>query len=185
MTKDINFELICKLNAYILDFLKSNSSPKLLKLDIQNKDKYLIALDSILLDANCIIDADFILPNGKLKKLQFDLTNFKIPELYYVKFGMTNENIYSRMHFDHKLIKYKGFDLEDVLLVGCFKVGYDLNKKEFGFWYNSGLYKPTQNIIDCLCNLNIQMNKIYYRDCKNKKKIYIDINDYINTIKNL
>lgn len=74
-------------------------------------------------DVTDVLTAMFILPDGKLKRFELDLTDFPLQEVYTLNFGITNENIYSRLNIKHEHIQLIGFDLQRLLDLGCIRIG--------------------------------------------------------------
>lgn len=108
-------------------------------------EEYLKLFESYTIDTTDIFQANFILPNGRLKKFQLDLTEFEIPDVYTTNFKISNENIYDNLNLKHEQVKYLGFDIDKLLDLGCIRIGNNKLSKEV--YLNMNLRKKLCNKI--------------------------------------
>lgn len=149
--KDTDVILIRKLREKIENYLAIKYSIKEVKsFSKETRNEYLQALDNILLDSDNIMFTNFIFPNGKQKRIQFDLSDLHINDAYKTRFNITEETLNERFILAHENVKYLGFDLEDIMLSGCFRIGYNKANNECYVHYNSSLYLPTKQILDTI-----------------------------------
>ena len=149
--KDTDVILMNKLRDKINDYLANKYSIKTIKhFSEEIKDEYLQALDDVLLDSNNIMFTNFIFPNGKQKRIEFDLSDLHINDAYKSRFNITDETLRERFIIAHESVIYLGFDLEEILLSGCIRVGYNKANKECYLHYDSSLYLPTKQILDTI-----------------------------------
>lgn len=108
-------------------------------------EEYLKLFESYTIDTTDIFQANFILPDGRLKKFQLDLTEFEIPDVYTINFKISNENIYDNLNLKHEQVKYLGFDIDKLLDLGCIRIGNNKLSKEV--YLNMNLRKKLCNKI--------------------------------------
>lgn len=96
---------------------------------IEDSGEYWRLFDANIADAIGISDAMFILPNGKLKKLNIDLSDFQLDGVP-VEIDMCHQNAYAYLFPRHEYVRFFGFELEKLLNSGCFRIGNNINTKE-------------------------------------------------------
>lgn len=151
LTKEFEYEMMLKLNDQLDKWLAKTYKPE--KIEVFSKDirdEYLKKVESVLVDIDDFVLTSFMFPDGSLKRLVFNLDGFEINELYKAKLNIDHKTIYSRINIHHENIKCLGFTLDDVLLAGGIRTGYNPINRELSFHYNPIYYKPSNAILDHL-----------------------------------
>ena len=139
--------------------------------------EYLELFDKILKNVENPLKTMFILPNGKLKRFELDLSNYNINDIYKINFNITNDNIYDYVDLDHVEIKYLGFDLDEVLKAGCMRISNNLDKKELDIGMNLFYNKPTDKMLKTIDELLVYYNTVlvdFFADRNGKEYIISD-----------
>ena len=121
---------------------------------------YIEAFDKKLKTIENPLKVMFILPNGKLKRFEMDLSDYKINDVYKINFNINNNNLYDYVDLDHVEIKYIGFDLDNVLKAGGIRVSNNLNKKELDIGMNLFYNKPTEKMLKTIDELLLYYNTL-------------------------
>lgn len=179
ISEEKRFLLIEKLKCQIDRYLPTKySNTKKYRFSPNTKDEFISELDKYLVDVDNIIDANFILPNGKLKKIEFDFSDFKVNELYTQLMFINNANLNEFVKNYHYNVQYFGFSLEDVLLSGVLKVTYgEADVYAVVLEYDSTYYKPTKAILDQIEILCSRLEIVYITNIKNSKMVEKKISD--------
>lgn len=177
ITNDIRFSLSNRLSAELEKYLeqKYNRFTKLIPFDLNDRENYLKKLDDTLPDSPDLEHCNFILPNGKLKRLKFDLSDFDIKDIYRIKLDVSENNIDLKCNVAHQNVKYFGFDLSDILKAGCVrKGGYNLVKNELFVYYNPIYYMPNNKIMDIIEEILMSVDNVCvcYEDYTNEEEYY-------------
>lgn len=122
--------------------------------------EYLELFDKVLKNVENPLKTMFILPNGKLKRFELDLSDYNINDIYKINFNITNNNIYSYVDLDHVEIKYLGFDLDEVLKAGCMRISNNLDKKELDIGMNLFYNKPTDKMLKTIDELLVYYDTV-------------------------
>lgn len=116
-------------------------------IDSVNSDLgYLSLFDECLVDTDDIFDAMFILPSGKLKKIDITSQDFQ-------KKCVFDKDKVCRLDIGfpprHEYVKFFGFELEKLLDFGCFRIGNNISSKEI--YIQAHLFnRPQKEIYDVL-----------------------------------
>lgn len=125
----MNSQQVAFLNKLVERYLNAKY-PKIHNTTSISDKKYLELFDANTIDTSDIFQANFILPDGRLKKFQLNLAEFKIPDIYTINFKVSNENIYDILNLKHEQVKYLGFDIDKLLDLGCIRIGNNKLSKE-------------------------------------------------------
>ena len=145
---------------------------------------YIKAFDEKLKTVENPLKVMFILPNGKLKRFELDLSDYKINDIYKINFNLNNDNLYDHIDLDHVEIKYIGFNLDDVLKAGGIRVSNNLNKKELDIGMNLFYNKPTEKMLKTIDELLLYYDTLlvdFFADRNGKE--YIINNETIKLLK--
>ena len=88
----MNSQQVAFLNKLVERYLNTKYPKIHNTISISDKE-YLELFDANTIDTGDIFQANFILPDGRLKKFQLNLAEFKIPDIYTINFKVSNENI--------------------------------------------------------------------------------------------
>jgi len=125
--KIINF-LKREIDKYLeTKYINSNVAAKYSAL---NDTEYLMKFNENTKTVLDISIAEFILPDGTLKRFELDLTNFKISDNLRMNTGITSDNIHEFLNLEHYQIKYLGFDIDRLFDIGCIRIANDIENKE-------------------------------------------------------
>ena len=168
VSEEKRFLLIEKLKCQIDKYLPTKySNAKKYKFSPNTKDEFISELDKYLVDVDNIIDANFILPNGKLKKIEFDFSDFKVNELYTQLMFINNANL-------NEFVKNYHYNVQS----GVLKVTYgEADVYAVVLEYDSTYYKPTKAILDQIEILCSRLETVYITNIKNSKMVEKKISD--------
>lgn len=155
----ISSKQVSALHSSIDKYLKLRYS----KLDMLTRNitdtEYLDLFEQVTEPTEDLFLANFILPDGRLRRFRLDLTGFEINDVYKVNFGITNENIYDFINLRHDQIEYLGFNLDKLLDLGCIRVGNNKVNGEIYLHMNL-IRKLSSKVIDVLEDCLIKYNEV-------------------------
>jgi hypothetical protein len=158
--KNINYSIVTKLKTDVHNFLLEHKTKDQLFNDLDDKN-YLIEFDKVLIDIEDITYASFILPNGKIKKIDFDLSDMEIKPLYTLNYNINNDNIKKYINFFHEDIDFLGFDLERILKLGCIRIGCNVTEDECYIGIDVTNIKPNKTLLNFIESMLIQYKSLY------------------------
>lgn len=189
----MNYKQITILKTDISEYIK-NKYKDIIAIPYKTDIQYIEDFDKATKDVKDPSKAMFILPNGKLKKIEIDLLDYKINPLYTTFFDINYNNLYKYINLEHAEIKYLGFDLDIILKTGCIRIANNINKKELNIGMNLFYNKPTNKILQTIDELLIYYDTLivdFFKDSKSKrykiesntiKQLKRDINQIYNSL---
>jgi hypothetical protein len=157
----VSYKIIAKFHNEIRDYLKQlYGLPPIIELN-NNILEYQKKFDNILYTTNNIHTAGFIAPNGGLKRLKLDFSNFKIKNIYKVLLNLDSDKLTDDYAIEHDAIRYFGFEINDILSAGYMRIGHNKYENQFYIQFDTKFCFPSSKVLCTIENILLEMNTIY------------------------
>lgn len=156
----VSYKLVSRFHDELRDYFKSRYGlPSIIKFN--NTQEYKNFIEKALKDTNNLKYASFITPDGKLKRMNLDLSKFILKDIYHIKLNLTIDKLNNEYAIEHDAINYFGLDISDVLLAGYMRIGYNLYKDQFYIQFDPTYNFPNKKVLNTIEDILIQVNTIY------------------------
>lgn len=156
----VSYKLVSRFHDELRDYFKSiYGLPSII--NFTDTQEYKELIEKVLKDTNNLKYASFITPDGKLKRMNLDLSKFVLKDIYTIKLNLTIDKLNNEYAIEHDAINYFGLDINDVLLAGYMRIGYDLYKDQFYIQFDPTYHFPNKKVIATLEEILIQVTTLY------------------------
>lgn len=156
----VSCKLVSKFHNELRDYFKSiYGLPSIIA--FTNTLIYKSIVEKALKDTNNLKYASFITPNGKLKRMNLDFSKFILKDIYAIKLNLTIDKLNNEYAIEHDAINYFGLDINDMLLAGYMRIGYNLYKNQFYIQFDPTYNFPNKKVLNTIEDILIQVNTIY------------------------
>jgi hypothetical protein len=158
----ISYKIIAKFHNEIRAYLEQfYGLPELIEFDSTRIDKYRHYINKILCDTSNFKRAGFISPDGKLKRLNLDLSRFVIKDSYKDLLNLDLEKLTQEYVIEHDAVRYFGLDINDILSAGYMRIGWDKYKDQFYIQFDTRYCFPSSKVFEIIENILLEMDILY------------------------
>lgn len=158
----ISYKIIAKFHNEIRAYLEQfYGLPELIEFDSTRIDKYQHYINKILCDTSNFKRAGFIFPDGKLKRLNLDLSKFVIKDSYKDLLNLDLEKLTQEYVIEHDAVRYFGLDINDILSAGYMRIGWDKYKDQFYIQFDTRYCFPSSKVFEIIENILLEMDILY------------------------
>lgn len=156
----VPYKVINKFHNEIRAYLKQRYGlPKIIPfMDIQTYRKKANVIFKDTLDFQ---SAGFISPDGKLKRLDLDLSEFIVKEVYQDLLNIDLDTLINSYVVEHDAVNYFGLEIGDLLLAGYLRIGWNKYNNHFYIQFDNTYCLPNNKVLKTIEEILIQMNTIY------------------------
>lgn len=150
----------------ILDDIKQFLEKKYIDVDHKvltpdNYISYIKEVNQILQNNNSDL-ANFLSPDGDIKKIYFDLTDFNLDETIKEELNIKHNNeIQDKLVIPNSFLEYLGYDLSDIVDAGFIGIAFNSFDKAIHIRYNSKYSKPSKKLKNKLVDIYNNFNTVY------------------------
>lgn len=158
----ISYKIIAKFHNEIRAYLEQfYGLPELIEFDSTRIDKYQHYINKILCNTSNFKRAGFISPDGKLKRLNLDLSRFVIKDSYKDLLNLDLEKLAQEYVVEHDAVRYFGLDINDILSAGYMRIGWDKYKDQFYIQFDTKYCFPSSKVFEIIENILLEMDILY------------------------
>lgn len=158
----VPYKIVAKFHSKIRAYLEQHYGlPEQIVLDSTNIDKYQQYIDKILYDIDDFKRANFIAPDGKLKRLDLDLSGFTIDDIYQELLNLDFRKLSQEYVIEHGAVRYFGLDINNVLSAGYMRIGHNKYENQFYIQFDTKFCFPSSKVLCTIENILLEMDTIY------------------------
>lgn len=158
----ISYKLVAKFHNEIRAYLEQlYGLPEAVLFNTDNIDKYRERIDKILCNTDNFKRAAFISPDGKLKRMNLDLSKFEIKDIYKELLNLDINKLLNEYTVEHDAVKYFGLEINDMLAAGYMRIGWDKYKDQFYIQFDTSYCFPNSKIFKIIEEIFLEMSVLY------------------------
>lgn len=158
----IPYKIIAKFHNEIRTYFEQlYGLPEVVFFDNTNIKDYQDKVDNILYEVDEFKKASFISPDGKLKRVCLNWSNFNIKELYKDLLNLNLDKLKNEYTMEHNVVKYFGLDINNILLAGYLRIGWNKYKNQFYIQFDNKYCFPGFAVLKIIENILIEMDEVY------------------------